>query len=144
MEHVFMPGLSDAELRRNTKDARDVLADLLGKAPRAFAYPHGRFDVRVAAAVERAGYTVAFSVSREGGKFGLTRREVVPTDDLWRFRLKLWPAYPALRDWRHGKFRPAVASLPPDGMGSELRARDQKPGAAKKDLGLGDRAEESD
>ena len=104
MEHVFMPGMSDAELHRNTREARDVLADLLGKPPQAFAYPQGRFDARVAAAVERAGFTAAFSVSLDGGRFGLPRNEVVPADDLRRFRLKLSPAYSGLRRLRQRKF----------------------------------------
>jgi peptidoglycan/xylan/chitin deacetylase (PgdA/CDA1 family) len=106
MEHVFMPGLLDAELHRNTREARDVLADLLGKPPRAFAYPQGRFDARVAAAVERAGFTAAFSVTMEGDRFGLPRVEVVPADDVSRFRLKLSPAYSTLRRLR-GRVRPA-------------------------------------
>jgi peptidoglycan/xylan/chitin deacetylase (PgdA/CDA1 family) len=109
MQHVFMPGLSDAELDHNTREARDVLADLLGRAPRAFAYPQGGFDARVAAAVERAGFTAAFSVATEGGRFGLPRVEVVPGDDLRRFRLKLTPAYARLRRWRlTGRVRPAA------------------------------------
>jgi peptidoglycan/xylan/chitin deacetylase (PgdA/CDA1 family) len=103
MEHVFMPSLSDAELRRNTQEARDVLADLLGQAPRAFAYPEGRFDARVAAAVERAGFTAAFSLTLDGGRFGLPRVGVLPADNLRRFRLKLSPAYYALRLWRQRK-----------------------------------------
>jgi peptidoglycan/xylan/chitin deacetylase (PgdA/CDA1 family) len=80
MEHVFMPGLSDAELRRNTQEASDALADLVGRKPRAFAYPGGALDDRVAAAVEQAGFRVAFSVAR---------------DDLGTFRVKLVPAYQA-------------------------------------------------
>jgi peptidoglycan/xylan/chitin deacetylase (PgdA/CDA1 family) len=108
MEHVFMPGLLDAELHRNTREARDVLADLLGTAPRAFAYPHGQFDARVAAAVERAGFTAAFSVTLEGAgdRFGLPRVEVGPADGMTRFRLKLSPAYSPLRRLR-GRVRPA-------------------------------------
>ena len=100
MEHAAMPGLSDAELRRHTHDARDALADVLGKPPRAFAYPDGVYDARVAAAVERAGFTAAFSVIGDGRRFSLPRAEIVPTDDLRRFRLKLSLAYPALRRWR--------------------------------------------
>jgi peptidoglycan/xylan/chitin deacetylase (PgdA/CDA1 family) len=100
MEHIAMPGLSDAELRRHTHDARDALADVLGKPPRAFAYPDGVYDARVAAAVERAGFTAAFSVIGDGRRFSLPRAEIVPTDDLRRFRLKLSLAYPALRRWR--------------------------------------------
>jgi peptidoglycan/xylan/chitin deacetylase (PgdA/CDA1 family) len=100
MEHVAMPGLSDTELRRHTQEARDLLADLTGKPPRAFAYPDGRVDTRVAAAVERAGFTAAFSVSGDGGRFSLPRTEIVPRDDLRRFRLKVSPAYPVVKRWR--------------------------------------------
>jgi peptidoglycan/xylan/chitin deacetylase (PgdA/CDA1 family) len=95
MEHVFMPGLSDADLRRNTQEASHALADLVGTKPRAFAYPGGQFDGRVAAAVEQAGFTVAFSVTLDGGRFGVPRIGIGPSDDLRTFRLKLVPAYQA-------------------------------------------------
>jgi peptidoglycan/xylan/chitin deacetylase (PgdA/CDA1 family) len=109
MEHVYMPALSDSELDHNTREAREVLADLLGRAPRAFAYPQGRFDARVAAAVERAGFTAAFSLAMDEGRFALPRIEVVPSDDLLRFRLKLSSAYPLRRRWRlMGRARPAA------------------------------------
>jgi peptidoglycan/xylan/chitin deacetylase (PgdA/CDA1 family) len=112
MEHVFMPGLSDSELRRNTREARDALADLLGKAPRAFAYPQGRFDARVAAAVERAGFTVAFSLTREAGRFGVPRAEIGPSDDLRTLRVKLLPAYSAIGRalGRHPSLRRRIGS----------------------------------
>jgi peptidoglycan/xylan/chitin deacetylase (PgdA/CDA1 family) len=96
MEHVSMPGLSDNELRRNTKDAREALADVLGTAPRVFAYPDGRFDARAAAAVERAGFTAAFSVKQDGGRYGVPRVEVGPTDDMRTFRVKMLPGYRAM------------------------------------------------
>ena len=44
--HELMPGRSDAELRRDTTEARDALADATGRVPRAFAYPDGQFDKR--------------------------------------------------------------------------------------------------
>jgi peptidoglycan/xylan/chitin deacetylase (PgdA/CDA1 family) len=96
MEHVSMPGLSDDELRRNTKHAREALGDVLGTAPRVFAYPDGRFDARAAAAVERAGFTAAFSVKQDGGRFGVPRVEVGPTDDMRTFRVKMVPGYRAM------------------------------------------------
>jgi peptidoglycan/xylan/chitin deacetylase (PgdA/CDA1 family) len=113
MEHVFMPGLSDRELHRNTREARDALADLLGKPPRAFAYPQGHFDRRVAAAVKQAGFTVAFSVKLEGGRFGVPRIGISPSDDLQTFRVKLLPAYHA---WgraleRHPRVRGSIRKL---------------------------------
>jgi peptidoglycan/xylan/chitin deacetylase (PgdA/CDA1 family) len=114
MEHVSMPGLSDAELRRNTKDARDALGDVLGTAPRVFAYPDGRFDARAAAAVERAGFTAAFSVKQDGGRFGVPRVEVGPTDDMRTFRVKLLPGYRSMSrvadrfPWLRRKLRAAL------------------------------------
>jgi peptidoglycan/xylan/chitin deacetylase (PgdA/CDA1 family) len=101
MEHVFMPGLSDEELRRNTHDAREALADLLGAAPRAFAYPQGRFDERVAAAVERAGFIVAFALTEDGGRFAVPRVEIGASDDMRTFRLKLLPGYGAMSRTLH-------------------------------------------
>jgi peptidoglycan/xylan/chitin deacetylase (PgdA/CDA1 family) len=125
MDHVFMPDLSDHELHRNTQEARNALADLLGTAPRAFAYPQGRFDARVAAAVKRAGFTVAFSLTREGGRFAVPRAEIGPADDLRTFRVKLLPAYSAMSRAldRHPKLRrrirravgPAPSAIGPDG-----------------------------
>jgi len=96
MEHVCMPGLTDRELLRNTREAREALADLLGRPPRAFAYPNGRFDARVAAAVKRAGFIIAFSTTRDGGRFGVPRADIGPSDTLRTFRVKLLPAYRSL------------------------------------------------
>jgi peptidoglycan/xylan/chitin deacetylase (PgdA/CDA1 family) len=115
MDHVFMPDLSDAELRRNTLAARDALADLLGRRPRAFAYPGGEFDARVATAVEKAGFTVAFSVVRDGGRFGVPRIGVGRSDDLRRFRVRLSPSYRAVDRMlaEHPNFRRRIRKFIP-------------------------------
>jgi peptidoglycan/xylan/chitin deacetylase (PgdA/CDA1 family) len=93
MSHVLLPGLSDGELCRETQDARDALADILGALPRAFAYPGGSFDARVAAAVKRAGFVAAFSTTSDGGRFGIPRTEVGSADTLRTLRIKLAPGY---------------------------------------------------
>jgi len=97
-DHGLLPGLSDAELRRNTVEARTRLADLLGTPPRSFAYPEGRFDDRVVEAVRAAGYEVAFSVFDDAGQFAISRVDVNATDTGATFRIKLVPGYRRL--WR--------------------------------------------
>lgn len=97
-DHTVMVELSDAELRRHTVEARDALADLTGTVPRAFAYPEGRYDDRALAAVEAAGFEVAFSVHDDAGRFAISRVDVNSTDTPSTFRLKMVPGYRRL--WR--------------------------------------------
>ena len=109
-EHRSMAGLDDAQLRRGCVDVREQLADVVGRPPRAFAYPFGHFDLRAQAAVEAAGYEVAFSVHEDAGPFGISRVDINATDTVAHFRLKLLPGY--RRVWRAagrlGPLRPAV------------------------------------
>ncbi len=61
MTHPWLPGLSDAELRREVRDSKHRLEDLLGVEITSFAYPYGGVDMRVRSAVADAGYKVAFT-----------------------------------------------------------------------------------
>jgi peptidoglycan/xylan/chitin deacetylase (PgdA/CDA1 family) len=99
-DHARMAGMSDAELHRSTVEAREVLADLTGRVPRAFAYPYGDLDPRAVAAVAAAGYEVGFSVYRDRGRHALSRTDVKPADSLTALRVKLaaGPRYRAA--WR--------------------------------------------
>jgi len=97
-DHASMADMSDADLRRNTVEARDAIADVTGSAPRAFAYPYGDYDDRTIDAVARAGYTVAFSVYSDRGRHAISRSDVKPGDSLTAFRCKLIPRYRAI--WR--------------------------------------------
>jgi peptidoglycan/xylan/chitin deacetylase (PgdA/CDA1 family) len=96
--HEDLPTLGDAELRRATREAREYVADLTGTAPRAFAHPYGYHDARVRAAVQRAGYTVGFSVYDDAGPFAVSRVDVKPADTVVTLRAKLVPGYRLL--WR--------------------------------------------
>jgi peptidoglycan/xylan/chitin deacetylase (PgdA/CDA1 family) len=98
LDHTSLVGLSDAELVRQTKDAREQLADLTGALPRAFAYPFGSFDRRACLAVEAAGFEVAFSVFDDAGRYAISRVDVNASDNLPSFGLKLLPGY--RRWWR--------------------------------------------
>ncbi len=58
--HPCLPRCSDAVIAEEVTASRARLAELLGRAPTAFAYPNGDHDARSVAAVAAAGYAVGF------------------------------------------------------------------------------------
>jgi peptidoglycan/xylan/chitin deacetylase (PgdA/CDA1 family) len=98
LDHTSLVGLSDTELARQTRGAREQVADLTGIPPRAFAFPFGAFDRRACLAVAEAGFEVGFSVFDDAGRYGISRVDVNATDNGQSFRLKLVPGY--RRWWR--------------------------------------------
>jgi peptidoglycan/xylan/chitin deacetylase (PgdA/CDA1 family) len=98
LDHTSLVGLSDGELTRQTREAREQVADLTGTRSRAFAFPYGAFDRRACLAVASAGFEVAFSVFDDAGRYAISRVDVNASDNLRSFRLKLVPGY--RRWWR--------------------------------------------
>ena len=71
VNHPYLTSCSDAELQREIAGSKSELERICGRPVTAFAYPDGDYDARVAAAVERAGFRVAFSVNeRPAGSLG--------------------------------------------------------------------------
>jgi peptidoglycan/xylan/chitin deacetylase (PgdA/CDA1 family) len=68
MSHPHLPRLSDGELDRELRDARQQLEDRLRRPCRFLAYPFGDEDERVHRAAERAGYEAAFALGRGGSR----------------------------------------------------------------------------
>lgn len=64
LTHACLPDLSTKELRREVAESKLRLEDLLGAEVSSFAYPGGRVDPRVRAAVAEAGYRVAMAVGQ--------------------------------------------------------------------------------
>lgn len=62
--HPDLTKTSDAQLRDETAGARRQLRRRFGVRARFFAYPAGRYDTRVVAAVRAAGYLAATTVRR--------------------------------------------------------------------------------
>ena len=94
-DHAPMRDMAPEELRRNTYEARRVLADVVGVAPRTFAYPGGHYDAAARAAVEAAGYDAAFAVAGNDGPYAIPRVDVNASDTPRTFALKCsrwWPA----------------------------------------------------
>jgi peptidoglycan/xylan/chitin deacetylase (PgdA/CDA1 family) len=123
MDHTVLAGAPDAELRRQTVDAAELLRAQLGERPAAFAYPAGLHDGRARAAVAAAGMRVAFATHRGAGPFAVPRVDVNATDTGRTFSLKTRRGYRQLRRLAGAVpgLRPAlhavVGSVPPAGPG---------------------------
>jgi len=59
--HPVLPGVDDADLRAEVRDAKGRLEDLVGATVNLFAYPFGEHDPRVRDAVADAGYQAAYT-----------------------------------------------------------------------------------
>lgn len=83
--HADLPTLDDETLHTELAGARADLANLLGRPTNYLAYPFGRYDERVAAAAQAAGYVAAFSTQpgfnrRDISRHRLRRLDVFGTD----------------------------------------------------------------
>jgi peptidoglycan/xylan/chitin deacetylase (PgdA/CDA1 family) len=68
--HPDLTTVSPHELEREVAGSKRVLEDIVGRPVTAFCYPFGTRDRRVAAAVRRAGFEVAFTVDLGGVSAG--------------------------------------------------------------------------
>jgi peptidoglycan/xylan/chitin deacetylase (PgdA/CDA1 family) len=84
VSHQDLTTLSDDELRRELGDSKEEIEDRLGRRCADLAYPYGRHDARVRAAVRAAGYGRAYALrgSRSDAyaapRLDLYRRHTVP------------------------------------------------------------------
>jgi peptidoglycan/xylan/chitin deacetylase (PgdA/CDA1 family) len=97
LDHSLLPGLPSAELRRQTWVAAEMLSQVTGEWPRAFAYPGGVHDAAARAAVAGAGMRAAFATHSETGRLGLGRIDINSTDTNLTFRVKTARGYRPLR-----------------------------------------------
>jgi peptidoglycan/xylan/chitin deacetylase (PgdA/CDA1 family) len=111
LDHRLLPGLAPEELRRQVAGARDGVAAVTGAPPRAFAYPEGAIDDATLEAVREAGYEVAFSVHRGGGRYSVPRIPVTTRDSFLTFGGKLLPGYRRLERAVRGRPRRVAARL---------------------------------
>ena len=92
--HPRLPELDADAKRKEIRDSKTRLEEMLGRSVTAFAYPYGQFDGDARDAVEEAGYRIACS-ARSGfnapgdDRYLLRRIEVFGGDNLWQFRQKL-------------------------------------------------------
>ena len=92
--HADLPTLDDDALRAQLVGAREDLQALLGEAVDYLAYPYGRYDDRVLAHTQSAGYRAAFSVQPGFNRpdvehFRLRRLDVFGTDSASMLKRKI-------------------------------------------------------
>jgi peptidoglycan/xylan/chitin deacetylase (PgdA/CDA1 family) len=89
--HPHLTSLSDGELDRELRDSRARVESRLGRACTLLAYPYGEHDMRVQAAVRRAGYEAAFALgpgTRRNNHYAIPRVDLYRRDSLFRATLK--------------------------------------------------------
>lgn len=109
LDHRDLVGLDDRELRRQTVEARDLMADMTGIRPRSFAYPRGAHDERARAAVRGAGFDVAFTVFGGRGDHAVPRIDIAAVDTMRTVRMKMVPGYRSI--WRAAGHAPTARRL---------------------------------
>ncbi|MCD9872245.1 polysaccharide deacetylase family protein [Streptomyces guryensis] len=91
LTHLDLTKATDQVLHTEVNDSRHELAKIIGADVEGFCYPYGYLDERVAAAVRRAGYRYACSITPgpDGcGDFALPRIHVGQADTPARLALK--------------------------------------------------------
>jgi peptidoglycan/xylan/chitin deacetylase (PgdA/CDA1 family) len=94
LSHIPMTQINDADLWKETAEARQVLSEAIGSEVTLFAYPHGAQGKRERQAVADAGFNAACGTQsgfngRQSDLFSLRRIDVYGSDTLTRFRHKL-------------------------------------------------------
>jgi peptidoglycan/xylan/chitin deacetylase (PgdA/CDA1 family) len=93
LTHPCLDRCSDRRLRAEVADAHALLSDVLGWAPRVFAYPNGNADPRIPPILRSLGYEAAVVFDHRIGRlppadrFRISRVRVNSSDSLERFRL---------------------------------------------------------
>jgi L-malate glycosyltransferase len=92
LRHVDLRTLEPDQRRAELREARERLADLLGRPVLALAYPYGDHDHAVRRDAQAAGYRMAFTVDRKDSldPYQLPRRMVAGNEDKAIFRLKTY------------------------------------------------------
>jgi peptidoglycan/xylan/chitin deacetylase (PgdA/CDA1 family) len=94
VSHPHLPELSDHELGKELRGAKQQLEDALSRPCPYLAYPFGEHDARVRLAAERAGYAAAFALGRSGlstDRFAIPRVGIYHRDNLLRAFMKTTP-----------------------------------------------------
>lgn len=120
LTHPSLPGLNAVDLRREVRDSKHRLEDLLGEAVNTFAYPYGEANRRVRAAVIEAGYEMAFTTA-EGlntwqDPFAMMRIDINQRVGPWSYGWKLRSGVSARQSVKE-EIRPLLRMIP-----RELRA----------------------
>jgi len=86
LTHPNLIQLGDKQLEEELTVSKQILEDKLGKPVTSFAYPYGKYDKRIIAAVANSGYSCAFTTrhlyaSRNSDVFQIPRFEPLESVD---------------------------------------------------------------
>jgi len=82
--HSKFTQLTEDSLRRELRESRDWLQQLIGRPITSLSYPHGDFDPRVKSVVAECGFTTA-ACSNIGTFHDTTQALAIPRVDVWSF-----------------------------------------------------------
>jgi len=102
--HPHLARIAPEDARREVRDSKARLEDILGHPVRAFCYPYGNFSAAVVEEVRAAGYALATSTIRdnrnaEPQRFALRRVMVMPGKSPAWVRYAMSPVY----HWLHAR-----------------------------------------
>ncbi|MFI6581859.1 polysaccharide deacetylase family protein [Embleya sp. NPDC050493] len=109
LTHPLLDRCSDADVRAEVVQAHERLTELLGRAPRSFAYPNGNWDVRAERLLTELGYRTGFLFDHRLGPrlpdhpLRISRLRVGSNTRPDRFATILSGLHPALHALRGGR-----------------------------------------
>ena len=95
--------LSDEQLKMEIEQSKQILEAQLGIAIRYFTYPEGKYDQRVAKAVEKAGYLSALTMSDTDERFAGESESMLAIARFGQSRLAQGEASPISQAWGGAK-----------------------------------------
>jgi peptidoglycan/xylan/chitin deacetylase (PgdA/CDA1 family) len=106
--HVHLPQVPPDQARRELRDSKRKLEDVLGHDVTTIAYPYGESNPLVEKLTEEAGFEGAFATDRAPRShtdnwYRLRRAVVFPRNNAWEILWKAQRWYPTYQDWKRRK-----------------------------------------
>jgi len=103
--HAHLTRIDRAAARREIRDSKTGLEQVLGQAVATLAYPYGESDPAVEELAREAGFEAAFATDRaphnhSENVYRLRRAVVFPRNTVWEILMKAQRWYPAYQDWK--------------------------------------------
>jgi peptidoglycan/xylan/chitin deacetylase (PgdA/CDA1 family) len=103
--HAHLARINREAARREIRDSKTDLEQVLGQAVTMLAYPYGESNPEVEALAREAGFEAAFATDRAPrdhfqNLYRLRRSVVFPRNTAWEILIKAQRWYPAYQDWK--------------------------------------------
>ncbi len=103
--HVHLTRTAPEAARREIRESKAMLEDILKHPVSLFAYPYGETNKEVEALIYEAGFEAAFATDHapqdhSENLYRLRRTVVFPKNTIGQILIKVQPWYPAYQDWK--------------------------------------------